>query len=105
MKKIKNLGGYISVDRKTLEEIDYVDKLNESEKLWLNTFCDNEYNARYFKNGTDVIKDREQQKRCNRDKQKRLVDFSNKLWPVQSDIDGFQILIPLNKTKKKKSLK
>lgn len=91
--KIKNLGGFIAIDKKTISEIDYLDKLNPEQKAWLERFLDNEYNAHYTNDGTDLITNPTERRELNRLKQRRLKDFTNQFY-VSFDPEHGPILIP-----------
>lgn len=102
MKKIKNLGGYIHVDRQQLEEIDYIDKLSTEEREWLNKFTDETYNGVFKNDGTDLITKKSERRKIWREKAKRQNDFTNKLFPTASSEPGTTILKPLDKNKRRK---
>ena len=98
MKKIKNLGGYIYIDRNELKEIDYIEKLSPEDQEWFNRFLDNEYNGRFHNDGKDIITDENEKRKANTYKQRRRNDFYNALYSCDSK-DGAPILTPRNKKK------
>lgn len=74
-KKITALAGYTAVDKKDIQEIDYVDKLTEEERHWLYRFLDNERKAIFYGDGKDLVADKNEQKRLAREKKRRQIDF------------------------------
>lgn len=74
-KKITALAGYTAVDKKDIQEIDYVDKLTDEERHWLYRFLDNEKKAIFYGDGKDLIADKSEQKRLAREKKRRQIDF------------------------------
>jgi len=100
-KKPRNLGGYIHVDRKTLEEIDYLDKLSPSELEWYNKFIDETYNGVFKNDGTDLIIEKSERRKIWREKKLREYSIDNKLFSTASSEPGTTILKPLDKNKRK----
>lgn len=68
---------FIKADYQQIKDIDYTHKLSEEERNWLNIFLQNEYNAYFYNNGSDVVNISEK-KKLNKNKQRRLKDFYNK---------------------------
>lgn len=91
-KRPSNLGGFIQIDKETLGEIDYLDKLSPEDRFWYERFLDNEYNARIHNDGKDVVTDKEEQKAGNRHKQRRLYDLRNQCF-LLDDSSGVPILL------------
>lgn len=110
MKRTLNIGYAISVDRRDLKEIDYLEKLSNNDFEWLSRFCDNYYSARFLNDQKDVIQDQDEKKERNRTKHRRLWDMSNKLFSTGATDQNLSIfkLLPEGKKKapkKKKSEK
>lgn len=106
-KRPSNLGGFIQVDKETLNEIDYLDKLSPQDRAWYERFLDNEYNARFHKDGKDVVMQKTKEGRAaNAYKQRRLYDFTNKLFKYSDPLNpGIQLLVPKPKLPPTKRIK
>lgn len=89
--------GFIQIDKKTLSEIDYMDKLSPEERAWYQRFLENEYNAEFQKDGNDVLTDSQERKNAQNNKYHRMVDFTNQLNAEDGETceeKGKQILSP-----------
>lgn len=75
MRKVRQLAGFISQDKKELSEIDYLDQLSEEERHWFYRQIDNDYKAAFYRDGKDLVTDRSEQKRLAREKKRRQIDF------------------------------
>lgn len=98
-KQPNNLRGYIHIDQQEIKEISYFDKLSPKERDWYNRFLDNYYNARFKKDGKDIITDKNEQRIINSAKSKRRdATFENK--GIRSKLESDQTATqPQSKTK------
>jgi hypothetical protein len=104
-KHVKNLGGYTKIDRDQLKDIDYMDRLTEEDSVWYNRFLDNEYNARTFKDGKDVINDPETLRFNNKMKARRRNDLYNILWEVDQDPKSNNVIMSVSDSNHKRKSK
>lgn len=69
-----NVNYQVGVRKELLNDIDYVDKLSEEEKDWLNRFLQETVVANFHHGGETIIDDKEERRKIYRENNKRNVD-------------------------------